>query len=167
MIVRQDEYWLDEPWEEVLFRLKESTQQVSFKAFYFFNTKHEDFHNEWLGEFKSNPDSFTLFRVTDRKNTSDFRVTGRLDNRLGRPVLHTKIYLHYLAIVGFIGLLLCTVSLSILLSDKFENHDPFILFVPSVAIVFYYGVSQLKDYRKTVALLNQIIKPDTPARARL
>ena len=157
MIINQQEYWLDDSAEEVLDHLWEETQIVSFKLFYLFDSKNDEFVKPWLGEFKSNPESFTLFRVNGTSNTSDFRVNGNLKKRKSQNVLSIKISLHYSALIGFLGLLAFTASMAVLFIEKHPDLSPFIFYLPSVVVVFYYGVSLLNDYRKTLKLLNDFL----------
>ncbi|MBL4586278.1 MAG: hypothetical protein JKX84_04365 [Flavobacteriales bacterium] len=164
LTVHYHEYWINEPVGKLQAQIRSKTQIVAFKAFYFFNSNHEDYKMKWLGEIKTSPYSFTLFRITSPTRTSDFRVSGRLDYRNGRPVLTTKIKLHYSALLGFVGLLLFTVSISLLLSEKFPNYNPLFFFIPSIAIVFCYGFFQLNDFRKTRQLLDELVLSSNTAR---
>jgi len=155
--VHYHEYWIDEPVEKLQAQIQSNAQIVAFKALYFCNTDNQHYRMKWLGEIKTSPYSFTLFRVTSPTKTSDFRVFGKLDYRNGHPVLTTRIKLHYSAVLGFVGLLLFIASVSLLLIEKFPDYNPFFLFIPSAVIVFYYGFSQLNDFRKTKQLLDELV----------
>jgi hypothetical protein len=118
MTIKTNEYWIDEPFEQIALKIKIDTRQVKFGIFNAFEKSFEMYPRPWIGEINPGKKTFKLFRTKGTDNTSDLSVVGRYTIRGSKPVVVVKHKIHFTVIFGAVGLLLFTIAAFYLLQTN-------------------------------------------------
>jgi hypothetical protein len=148
MTIKTNEFWIDEPFEEVVRKIKIGTREVKFGIFNSFRKTFEKFPRPWIGEINTRKKSFNLFRVKGSESTSDLSAVGHYTIRGAKPVVVVKHRIHFTVVFGMVGLLIFVISLFFLLQKKGIVVPVAMQAVALVLVILYYAYTILKDLRQ-------------------
>jgi choline-glycine betaine transporter len=148
MTIKTNEYWIDEPFEQIALKIKIDTRQVKFRIFNAFEKSFEMYPRPWIGEINAGKKTFKLFRTKGSDNTSDLSVVGRYTTRGAKPVVVVKHRIHFTVIFGAVGLLLFAISAFYLLQQKGIIVPPAVQAIAFSLVILFYIYTIAKDLRQ-------------------
>lgn len=157
MTIKTNEFWIDEPFEDILKKIKMSTRQVKFGIFNAFHKNFEMFPGQWIGQIDARKQSFKLFRVKSSENTSDLSVVGRYTLRGNKPVIVVKHKVHFTVALGMMGLLIFVIAVFTLLRMKGIMVPVAIQAVALLLVLFYYAYTVMKDLREDEKRIQEML----------
>ena len=155
--IHTSEFWINEPFDLVLDKIRKETRLVKFGPLNVFNTEHKDFRTQWIGEIDNKKKKFKLFRVTDRTHTSDLAVHGELITRINKPMIQVKYKVHFTAFLGLFGLLVFGYAIWFLLREKGVPVNEIILIAFLLITGAIYSISTIRDLNKSEQLIQDTI----------
>jgi len=155
--IHTSEFWISEPFELVLEKIRRETKIVKFGPLNVFNTNHQDFYTKWIGEVDARQKRFKLFRVTSKKNTSDMSVNGEYQMRINKPMIVVKYKVHFTALLGLFGILTFSYAVWYLLRVKGIDLGTLGLLAILFSVGIIYSVSTMRDLRKCEQEIERVI----------
>jgi hypothetical protein len=145
MTIKTNEFWIDEPFEDIARKIKMSTRLVKFGPF---NTYEKNFGTitpPWIGELDVKKRSFKLFRTKGTENTSDLSVVGTYTIRGAKPVIVVKHKLHFTVVFGTVGLFVFIIAVLFLLQKKGIVLPVALQASVMASVIIYYAYTIVKD----------------------
>lgn len=147
MTIKTNEFWIDEPFDEIARKIKIGTREVKFGIFNSFRKKFEMFPRPWIGEIDARKKSFKLFRLKGTENTSDLSVVGNYTIRGAKPVIIVRHKVHFTVIFGMVGLLIFVIAVFFLIQTKGIAVPGAIQAVALLLVILFYAYTIRKDLR--------------------
>ena len=148
MTIKTTEFWTDEPFEDIVRKIKSETRLVKFGIFNSFPKSFNRYPLLWVGEINERAKSFKLFRVKNSESTSDISIVGNYTIRNAKPVIVVRHKLHYTTFFGMVGLLIFVMAVFFFLQKK-DVVVPVALQALGLALVIlFYVFTILKDLQK-------------------
>ncbi|HYI77964.1 MAG TPA: hypothetical protein VEW65_10125 [Chryseolinea sp.] len=148
MTIKTSEFWTDEPFEDIVKKIKSETRLVEFGMFNSFPKSFARYPLLWVGEINESTQSFKLFRVRSTESTSDISIVGKYTTRNGKSVIVVKHKLHFTTLFGMVGLLILAIAVFFFLQKK-DIVIPVVLQALALALVIlFYAFTILKDLQK-------------------
>jgi hypothetical protein len=157
MTVKTNEFWIDEPFENIAQKIKIDTREVKFGILNSFPKTFERFPRPWIGAIDRQRQSFKLFRVKGSQSTSDLSVIGYYTIRGAKPVVVVKHKLHFTVVFGIVGLLIFVIAVFFLLQKKGIIIPAAIQAAALVIVILFYTYTILKDLRQDEKEIEKIL----------
>ena len=158
MTIKTNEFWIDEPFENIVRKIKISTREVKFGMFNSFPKTFEKYPRPWIGEINRKKQSFKLFRTKGSDNTSDLSVVGNYAIRGTRPVVVVRHRIHFSAVFGMVGLLIFVIAVFFLLQKKDIIIPEAMQSVALLLVILYYAYTVMKDLRRDEQEIKKLLK---------
>lgn len=155
--IHTSEFWINEPIDFVIDKIRRETLLVEFGPFNVFNTKHQNFYTKWIGEIDRRNKKFKLFRVTDRTHTSDVAVHGEYTVRINKPMIVVRYKVHFTAFLGLFGLLAFGYAVWYLLRLKGVILGELGLIAILLTVGMGYSISTIRDLNKCAQEIERVI----------
>lgn len=145
MTIKTNEFWTDEPFEDIVQKIKLDTRQVKFGIFNLFPKTFEKYPRPWIGEIDTRKQSFKLFRTKGTENTSDLSVVGTYTIRGTKPLVVVRHKVHFTVLFGMVGLLVFIIAVFFLLQKKGIVVPPGIQALVLMMVILFYAYTIRKD----------------------
>ena len=156
MLLKYFEEQVNAPIEIIKGRIIGSTEMIKFGLLDFYKTDQHNFETPWMGSYDYDLHEFRLFRtVRDTDRTSDFYIKGKLLEKAGHTQVRYAIHIHYMQVLGLLGLNLFTYAITFLLVSQ-GTLDSMLYSVPAaVMLSIGYTLMKIKDYHLTIAAFKE------------
>src|SRR5688572_8670790 len=158
MTIKTNEFWIDEPFEDIARKIKSETRLVKFGIFNSFTKTFEMYPRPWIGEINERKQSFKLFRTKGSENTSDLSVVGSYTIRGAKSVIVVSHKLHFTGLFGMVGLLIFVIAVFFLLHKKNIVVPIVLQALGLVLVIFYYAFTILKDLRQDEKAIEEVLR---------
>ncbi len=147
MTIKTNEFWINEPFQDIVRKIKSETLLVKFGPFNSYK-KTYNFPVPWIGEVYEQTQSFKLFRTKGSENTSDLSVVGKYTTRGSSVVIEVKHKVHFTVFFGMVGLLVLVIAVVSLFRQKNIIVPIPVQVIALAMVIFYYAFTILKDLRQ-------------------
>jgi hypothetical protein len=148
MTIKTNEFWTDEPFEDIVKKIKSETRIVKFGIFNSFPKSFDRYPLLWVGEINELTQSFKLFRVKSSESTSDLSIVGNYTIRNAKPVIVVRHKLHFTTFFGMVGLLIFVIAVFFFLQKKDIIIHVAFQGLALLLVILFYAFTILKDLRK-------------------
>ena len=161
MIIKYFDETIKAPTAVIRDRIVDNSRLVKFGPLDFFNTKYENFTEPWMGEFDAQLNEFKLFKtIQGTDETSEFYIKGRLLDKFETTSIRYSVNVHYMFLVGLLGLNVFGYSVFYLLQTKGLISISWIWIPTNLIFSGTYIGYKLKDYLKTISSFKDLISID-------
>jgi hypothetical protein len=169
MTIKTNEFWTDEPFEDIVRKIKSETRLVKFGIFNSFPKSFDRYPLLWVGEINEHTKSFKLFRVKSSESTSDISIVGKYTIRNAKSVIVVRHKLHFTTFFGMVGLLIFVLAVFLFFQKKDIIIPVALQVLGLLLVILFYAFTILKDLQKgekaieavlTKALVNPVEKED-------
>jgi hypothetical protein len=156
--IHTTEIWTENSFEDIAEKIRSETHLVKFGPFNIYDSQWKQFSAKWIGQIFKEKKQFKLFRVTGSDVTSDLSVNGEYTNRGGKPIIVIKYKVHFTAVLGLAGLLVCIYALWFLLQKKGVAEGVLWLLLPLVIAGIIYSGFTIRDLNKNIAEIERLMQ---------
>lgn len=164
MTIKHAEEIVKEPITTIRERIAGQLHYVKFGPFDFYDSENRNFSKPWMGEFDTRTDEFKLFKTkqgTDQ--TSEFYLKGKLLAKVDYTTIRYAVKVHYMMIVGILGLNFFIYAISFLINAK-GYLDIFWIWITACFIIsILYILVKRRNYCNTLAAFNELLNTESLA----